>query len=78
MLRGVLDIPPAVSKADDDGTRRVCWRAEVADGLVGEAMLGAGLLQRGILQWLHRDLHLKHAVSQIEKFKGLASVVESG
>jgi hypothetical protein len=75
-MRGVLDIPPAEAEADDGAARRVCWRAEAADDLVGEAMLGAGRLEREILQCLHWDLHLKHAVSQIEKFKRLAGVVE--
>ena len=68
-LRGVLDIPPTTVEADDDGARRVCWRAEAADGLVGEVMLGTERLLRGILQRLHLDFHLVDAISQVEKTK---------
>ncbi len=77
MLRGVLDTPPAAVEANDDGARRVCWRAEAAGSLVGEAMLGTERLERGILQRLHLDLHLIDAMSHIEKEeKNLASDVE--
>ena len=67
LLRGVLDIPPAAVEANDDGARRVCWRAEAAGSLVGEAMLGTERLERGILQRLHLDLHLIDAMSHMEK-----------
>ena len=66
LLRGVLDIPPAAVEANDDGARRVCWRAEAAGSLVGEAMLGTERLERGILQRLHLDLHLIDAMSHME------------
>jgi hypothetical protein len=77
LLRGVLDIPPTAVEAKDDGARRVCWRAEASDVLVGEAMLRTKRLERGILQRLHLDLHLIDALSQMEKNrKTLASDVE--
>jgi hypothetical protein len=67
LLRGVLDMPPTVVEANEDDARRVCWRAEAADGLVEEAMSGTERLERGILQRLHLDLHLIDAKSQMEK-----------
>jgi hypothetical protein len=77
MLRGVFDMPPTVVEANDDDARRACWRAEGADGLVGEAMSGTKQLKRGILQRLHLDLHLRHAISLMEKNrKNLTSDVE--
>ena len=77
MLRGVLDIPPAAVEANDDGARRVRWRAKAAGSLVGEAMLGTERLERGILQRLHLDLHLIDAMSHMEKNrKNLASDAE--
>ena len=66
-----------MSKADDDGARRVCWRAEAAGSLVGDAMLGTERLERGILQRLHLDLHLIDEMSHVEENrKNLASDVE--
>ena len=66
LLRGVLDMPLAAAN-DGGGARRVCWRAEEADGFAAATGLRASRVERGTLQWMHWDLHLLDATSQIEK-----------